>query len=204
VFSKQPSSRERIARAGGLLGEIHRVGMQQRPSASASELVSAELERSREQLDDLVGRGALDRREADALGARIAQARVGSTRAHSGIVHGDFAPENLVLDETGALRIVDNESVQPGLLDLDLSRVWARWPMPAHHWQAFLDAYAERAGRACSDAGLDAWKVRALLVSAWYRTAFGLAGAAPALDHLRRFHAVPGRVHPASPGAEAS
>src|SRR5262249_22436548 len=44
--------------------------------------------------------------------------------ATTGITHNDLCGENLVVDASGTLRIVDNENVAPGFVDFDLARTW--------------------------------------------------------------------------------
>ena len=133
----------------------------------------------------LVAAQRLTRPEADA----VADAIVRNTpeRPIHGIVHGDFAPENLVIDAAGALHAIDNEVVRIGILDLDLARTWSRWPMAGPTWVAFLAAYAAASGRTCSDDQLVGWKLRTLVVTAWYREAFRLRGADAAVTRLLDF-----------------
>ena len=185
VLADAPIAGDALKAAARLLGAVHGT----RPSADAllpePRSAGAELARCDEHLAALVGAGRLSRGEADALSGALR--RLVPPQPVHGITHGDFAPENLIVDAAGRLRPIDNEAVRIGVLDLDLARVWTRWPLPADRWAAFLDAYAEATGRPVADADLLGWKLRALVVAAWYRSAFGLAGAEMAAVRLREF-----------------
>ena len=184
-LSSLPDARVPVAAAAELLGCIH--AMPPGGSPPAQELARAEGVRAGQQLAQLVAAGALAHTEADDLDQALAQRL--PARPDAGIVQGDFAPENLLLDATGRVRVIDNEGVRVGVLDLDLARSWSRWPMADSRWQAFLEAYAAAAGRRVRDEDLTGWKLRTLVVTAWYRTAFRVEGAGRALQGLRDFRA---------------
>lgn len=184
-FAAEPETPARIVQAAQLLGSIHRT-----PSFAGQRLPderpsTTERDRFDQQLSALVRAGRLTERQVDSF-RRIARERI-PARALHGFTHGDFAPENLVLDASGAVRVVDNEAVQLGILDLDLARVWSRWPMPPASWGRFLVAYGSASGRSCRDDDLAGWKLRTLVVSAWYRSAFRLEGADAAVAKLCQF-----------------
>jgi aminoglycoside phosphotransferase len=62
-------------------------------------------------------------------------------QAEIGIIHTDICPQNVVLDETGRLRSIDNESLQIGWQDLDLARTWYRYPLDSETGCYFLECY---------------------------------------------------------------
>ena len=59
-----------------------------------------------------------------------------------GLTHGDFAPDNLLVDEQGRLVCIDNETVSVDALDYDLTRTILRWPLSGARRHAFLSAYS--------------------------------------------------------------
>ncbi len=185
LLSDGPDTPERIEAAGRLLGRMHRTRPAEGATLPAERPATAELERCDSQLAALVRAKLMTRAEADVLADAIVQNT--PERPTHGIVHGDFAPENLVIDASGALHAIDNEVVRIGILDLDLARTWARWQMTAESWTSFLEAYASASDRSCSDDELVGWKVRTLVVSAWYRAAFRLRGADAAVTRLLDF-----------------
>lgn len=173
-----------IDAAGALLGLMHRTRLEG-DALPAERPATAELDRCASQLAALVAAKRLTRPEADAVADAIVR-NTPECPIH-GIVHGDFAPENLVIDASGALHAIDNEVVRVGILDLDLARTWSRWPMAGRTWVSFLAAYAAASGRSCNDDQLVGWKLRTLVVSAWYRVAFRLRGADAAVARLLDF-----------------
>jgi len=62
--------------------------------------------------------------------------------APTGLGHGDFCGENIVVAVDGLPFVVDNETSAVMPLDHDLARTWYRWPMPPSQWRAYLDEYA--------------------------------------------------------------
>jgi Ser/Thr protein kinase RdoA (MazF antagonist) len=59
-----------------------------------------------------------------------------------GLTHGDFTPDNLLVDAQGRLVCFDNETMRVGALDYDLTRTILRWPLSGARRQAFLSAYS--------------------------------------------------------------
>lgn len=174
-------------RAAGLLAAIHgtpcvRAERQRAPSAVAAELRGLEA-----QLEVLVASGACEAAEASEIAADAR--RWAPRESPVGVAHGDFSAENLIVDPQGRLRVVDNEALAVGLLDLDLARTWSRWPMPEASWRAFLGAYEAFSGRRIDDSALGCWKLRTLVLSAWYRTRYELSGVPEVLARLRILHA---------------
>ena len=63
-------------------------------------------------------------------------------RARAALIHGDFKPAHLLLDNQNALCSVDQQKLRVDAQAFDLGRVRASWPMDAAAWQIFLAAYA--------------------------------------------------------------
>jgi aminoglycoside phosphotransferase (APT) family kinase protein len=116
--------------------------------------------------------------------ARVVRERA-PARALHGFAHGDFAAENLLVDAQGRLRAVDNEALHVGILDHDLARTCWRWPLPPASWRTFLEAHRGESGRTADPFALHGWKLRTLVLSAWYRDGYGLAGVEEPLAKLR-------------------
>jgi aminoglycoside phosphotransferase (APT) family kinase protein len=136
-----------------------------------------------EELTTLVREGRLAADTAERLEAAARERDPG--RALHGIVHGDFCPENFVIDRSSRLRVVDNEGLEVAPLARDLARVWSRWPMPADAWERFLAAYRSAVGNPAGSEDLGVWKIRNLVRSAWFRVTYRLAGDDDALARLR-------------------
>ncbi|MCP4327895.1 MAG: aminoglycoside phosphotransferase family protein [Alphaproteobacteria bacterium] len=91
------------------------------------------------------------------------------TSISCGLLHGDYAPENIVINENGYPVVVDNGSIRVGMLALDLARVWYRWPLDGQSEAHFLDGYASASD--CADYGnnREFWRVFALAEAAHFR-----------------------------------
>jgi glycosyltransferase involved in cell wall biosynthesis len=63
-------------------------------------------------------------------------------KLESGLVHLDLQARNVVMAATGP-RIIDNELLDVGILDMDLARTWYLWPLSAAAQARFLRGYAD-------------------------------------------------------------
>jgi hypothetical protein len=126
-------------RCGALLGAVH-VGSVPPPLVERHGCTAAGWSgRLARNLDRLVELRALEPDQARALGAATREEDVGASA--TGLVHGDFCPENLVVGGTRPLAVVDNETLTIDVLAYDLARTWHRWPMRADEAQAFCLGY---------------------------------------------------------------
>lgn len=101
--------------------------------------------------------------------------------------HFDFCGENMIIDESGRLNVVDNERVGLGPLRFDLARVWYRWNLPNASWTSFQHAYTAATGRPEPFAHFDFWRIAVLVQSACIRLASGDRIAAIPFDRLKAF-----------------
>lgn len=178
------ATRERVAEAGALLGRVHTTPPP--PDAAVAEpgaAPDAHGDALRADLDFLASAGLLDpaaraRLENAAAAARPEQAEVG-------LVHGDFCAENLLVDARGQLRVVDNEALGVGPLDLDLARTAYRWPLDGREGRAFLDGYAAYRDPDAGAAHAPFWRIRVLAKSARLRASGGWDRADVPLVALR-------------------
>jgi aminoglycoside phosphotransferase len=60
-----------------------------------------------------------------------------------GLMHGDFCGENLVLGPKGIIYSIDNESLEIGFPQADVSRALMRWGLEKETRAAFLNGYGE-------------------------------------------------------------
>ena len=105
--------------------------------------------------------------------------------AATGITHNDLCGENLVVDTSGALRIVDNEDVAPGFVDFDLARTWYRWELEPTSWEHFLARYVSEGGTRPAASAFEFWKIAAVAKSAVVRLAASPEQREHALQRLR-------------------
>jgi phosphotransferase family enzyme len=88
--------------------------------------------------------------------------------ARWGLYHGDFSPENLVVDAS-RVRCVDNTTVRPQLLEIDAGFTVNRWPLRGAVRERFLAGYRRRSDAAPFLASEGFWRLAAALRSAAYR-----------------------------------
>jgi hypothetical protein len=132
---------ELLARCGALQGRIHTVPLPADSPAWQLDHVAAHCTRLRENLAHLVSGKVMDSGEAQAVLALATQA----TPHHCtlGYVHRDFCSENLVVQPSGEIGVIDNGAVGIDAHDYDLGRTWYRWPMQAPQREAYLDGYRQ-------------------------------------------------------------
>ncbi len=172
-----------LVEAGSLLAHLHATKMvagHPMHEVRSTAALRAEVEAA---LRAIRAAGGLD--EPDALRIRDSLERLDPGRARLGLVHTDFCGENMVVDRTGRLRVVDNERVGVGILGVDVARARYRWDLPFPAWERFRSAYAARAPFAEPLEYLGFWSIVAVVKSAALRLRVDRGGAHVPLDRLR-------------------
>lgn len=141
--------------AGALLGRLHRA----RPDAGTTSTRSW-TEAARSDLALLEDAGELSAREAAAIRARLDSTDPGTARL--GLVHKDFCADNMVIDPTGALRVIDNELLAIEPIGFDLGRTFHLWPMDDVARSAFDRGYRSAGPPPSEDP--DYWRTVATLL----------------------------------------
>jgi aminoglycoside phosphotransferase (APT) family kinase protein len=178
------ATRERVAEAGALLGRVHAT-MPPPDTLVAEPGPAPEAHDAALQADlaFLASSGLLEPAPAKRLGRAAAAHR--PEQVEMGLVHGDFCAENLLVDAPGGLRVVDNEALAVGPLDLDLARTAYRWPMDEPERDAFLGGYARHRDPAAGRDHAPFWRIRVLAKSARLRANGGWRRAELPLLALR-------------------
>lgn len=133
--------------------------------------------------DELVRRGALTAGEATrALETAVTHVPVSNRFV---LVHGDLAPENLIVDAGGRVRVIDNDSLDVHAAEFDFARVWYRWPMSDSERYAFEQGYGEPEIAARFRHHLPHWVVVVLVGAALFRINHDLPDSRASLDRLR-------------------
>jgi aminoglycoside phosphotransferase (APT) family kinase protein len=150
----------RAEEAGALLGRLHAAPLPTEVAATCD----TERWRAGAESDVAILRRAstLTSREASIL--LTALERRDPARGRMALLHKDFCAENMLIDASGRLRVIDNEQLEIGPAGFDLGRTFHRWPMSDSAWLRFLNAY-----RASSHAEPEAtgfWRIVAALVGA--------------------------------------
>jgi len=97
--------------------------------------------RMRNQLAELVNQGSL---EPDALHNLVDLSENSRPmKVEVGVIHTDFHPRNMVINQGGEIWIVDNEDIRLGVLDYDIARCWRQWPMTCAQREVFCTAYSK-------------------------------------------------------------
>ena len=153
--------------AGDLLGRIHSAvppeGVAPRRLATPAE--------AREEVESLLAsleaQGALTSTTAAQLRAGIALRA--PEQLPLGITHTDLCPENVVRRPDATLVCVDQGAMTLGPIDVDLARLWYRWPMSETEREAFHWRYAEHRDASSFFASYWFHRVLVLARSAWLR-----------------------------------
>ena len=103
-----------------------------------------------------------------------------------GFVHQDLAPENVILEPGGALRIIDNANFDVFPCDLDLARTWYRWPLEGASESAFLEGYREHRSPDGFHDNFAFWALAVFLKAAWFRRRSKVPGIDIPLSMLSR------------------
>jgi Ser/Thr protein kinase RdoA (MazF antagonist) len=177
-------SEARAEDAGALLGRLHSIEVAATPpTVSTLEW----RERATTELEILGEAGKLGLREVAKLDAELHRWDPGTARL--ACVHRDFCAENMMLDASGHLHVIDNEWLTIDPAGFDLGRTFTRWPMSEGAWERFLRAY--RSTARIDPGPLSFWKI---VVALWtvrirlHQTPKRLAGP---LVLLRRFAELP-------------
>ena len=153
-------SAEQARAAGALLGRIHCIA--DLPTDLPAQMPAGNwyADNIGAHLQELVAAGAL----TASVAARLHRAASANRpeRLDRGLVHGDFCADNIVVDGSGGLFVVDNESLQLAALDYDLARCWARWPMSQSQRIAFAEGYRGFRGLGAFAAHATFWAIQAL------------------------------------------
>lgn len=179
-----PPSDAHLFDAGSLLAELHAtrtVAGQPLHEMRSTAVWRNEAER---RLCEICAVGALD--EPDASLIRDALRRLDPKRAIFGLVHTDFCGENMVVDRTGRLRVVDNERVGVDALGFDVARTWYRWALPQPAWERFRSVYAARVQLTEPLETVGFWRLVAVVHSAALRLQVDRARVHVPLDCLRQ------------------
>lgn len=170
-----------VQHGGRMLAALHAAAV---PEDAAANAVGLERYATllRRNLAILVRQSAIAEDQAQALLA-LAQAHAPSA-CSAAVVHRDLCPENLVRQPSGALRVVDVETLSIGARDYDLARTWYRWPMPPDQRQALFDAYVADGGRRPDWHHFPYWAICATASSAAQRQQLWPAGATIPLQRL--------------------
>jgi hypothetical protein len=146
-----------IERAATVLARLH-VGTRAVATADGD---SPWLAAAESDLQSLVEAGLVEAELAARVRARLDDLH--RDDAPACVIHRDFCPENMLVDSTGGIRVVDNEWLAVGPPALDLGRTFHRWPMDEDGWARFQAVYSDVAGEP-EDLGL--WMLVAGLFAA--------------------------------------
>jgi hypothetical protein len=181
-----PPSHAQVVEAGSLLAELHATPVVAGRRVHDLCSTAGWRERTEAGLLQILAAGEIGGQKAFLI--RQALQRFDPRQAIVGLTHTDLCGENMVVDQAGRLRVVDNERVGVDALGFDVARTWYRWALPAAAWERFRSAYAARAPFTEPLEAFDFWSVVAVVHSAAIRLR-DRAGADVPLDRLRRMAA---------------
>jgi hypothetical protein len=161
-----PRTPDLLEACGTVLGRIHACPA---PPSDLAKAPSVALRRTvaEEQVAALERLGLVPPRLGREVRAIVA-AEAPAT-ATAGVVHRDFAPDNVVVGPAGRPVAVDNTTLAIDLHDFDLGRTWYRWPMTAEEWTAFAAGYRRGRSPDAFAAHFRFWTAAALVDAALFR-----------------------------------
>jgi len=169
---------------GAVQGQIHTTDTDGLDLISWTPIIveASELEAG---IEDLIGRGALEQAMGDDLLAlATGEASLPAAGGDRGVIHRDFCAENILLEPSGRIHIVDNETVDVGPFDYDLARTWYRWPMGLRERAAYWKGYARYRDPSSFASSFARWAVTVLVESALFRLELGTPKFAVPLRRL--------------------
>lgn len=182
-FTAVSITRDQLRACGALLARVHRVPLPAEDRTRPADRVLARDTKLQRDLAHLV--------EAERLRPDEAHCALDYAAAHKpvhfsiGIEHGDFCAANLVLDASGAVWSVDNETLRIDAHDHDLGRTWYRWPLQRGEREAFFAGYARHRPPDSFFAHFPYWAITATVGGAAFRLRHWTAGAEVSVKRLR-------------------
>jgi thiamine kinase-like enzyme len=174
---------DHLREAAALLARIHAVSVVADACVRSEQPTRHRLAATEARLSALTAAGALSRIDVEVLEDALRRADPG--RAQAGLVHLDFAFENMVLDPQGRLRMIDNEAMSVDAFDYDLARSWYRSAMVPQTWARFEDVYRRAGGVGAQDHSAEFWRIAAVVEGAVTRLEVDPSRVAIPLDRLR-------------------
>ncbi len=172
-----------VAEAGALLAQLHARTALCGEALHAWRSTREWREQTELGLESLAASAALDPQAARGIGSALA--RLDPQRTLVGLVHSDFCGENMLIDGSGRLRVIDNERLRIDALGFDVARSWYRWALPAPAWEIFQSAYAAAMPFSEPLANLGFWSLVVVVKSAELRLRIDPARAHVPLSRLR-------------------
>ena len=160
-----PADASSAERAGELLGACHAALPVEIVPARDARLAGFR-EDARGWIEAIHAAGHVTAARAQRIAAEL-EARA-ADGARWGLYHGDFSPENLVVDAS-RVRCVDNTTVRPHLLEIDAGFSVNRWPLRGAVRERFFAGYRRRGDPSLFLASEGFWRLGAALRSAAYR-----------------------------------
>lgn len=132
------SAAELVRRCGGLHRRVHDVVLTSAASRLRRQPLGWEpwLDAS---LRELVEQKAVDLGLAKRIS--LLAVRHAPPASRSGLCHGDFCAENIIVSPAGAIWVVDNDGIAVNGYAHDLARTWYRWPMVGREQHAYAEGY---------------------------------------------------------------
>lgn len=174
-----PPKASRVEACGRLLGRLHVMGAHVEPLGA---ILASRMNRARGVIGQLTGDGSLTRAAARRL-IELAE-RYAPRTCQTGIIHGDFCPENIIVSGQRALRVIDCETIAIDAIDYDLARATYRWPLHGDAESHFLAGYGRARDPGAFLRHRPFWMVCALADAALFRSAARTPNARVPLDRL--------------------
>lgn len=168
---------------GEVLGALHCVRLPDAAATGRGVTLDSWQRRLRGNLAQLVRLNVLSDQEEE-LATELAM-QVAPIQLETGVVHGDFCSENIVVTSGGRAWIVDNERLSIDAPAYDLARTWYRWPMDPDGQGAFLRGYSRQRSPNDFREHFSFWVIAVLSEAAVFRVSSATPDMNVPLERLR-------------------
>lgn len=178
-----PCDREVLQQCGALQGFVHSRELPEGSPSPANTIESRQLTLERK-LVELVESGVLEN-PAARHAVEIARGSA-PPRCELGFAYVDFCADNIVVQASGDVCVVDNETLSIEPCDYDLARTWYRWPMTSTDREEYFNGYRVHRELEAFLAHFPYWAIAALVDGALFRARRGgVEAAAVPVSRLR-------------------
>lgn len=160
---------------GDIQGRVHITKADKEDIHSCSKYtelkVSDAVERTIKDIKELFKYGIIDQQKMEILTNYLENHAPENLQI--GLILGDFCPENIVINDSGNIYIIDNEKLSIDSYNYDLARTYYRWPMSKDQLRAYIEGYEEHRSYESFRKYCSFWIIKVIVKSVLFRLKCG-------------------------------